>query len=109
MYCDSDFGFLNYFNNACVIYDNVLVLPSIVVIWSFMYQTSMHTLKVVSNFTIFAPSSWTIFSFQMVSHMNKCCYGSSDPIPLDSGNLRVLSTPSILLCVGPLPGDTGGF
>jgi len=98
MYYDSDFGFLNSCNNASVISFNVLVYQS------FMYQTSACPLKVVSNCTIFAPSSWTFFAVHMVSHTNICCYGSSHPIPLNSRNLSVLSTPAILLCVGPIPG-----
>jgi hypothetical protein len=67
-----------------------------------MYQTSVHPMKVVSNYTIFVPSSWTFFVVHMVSHTNMCCSRSSCPIPLNSGNLSVLSTPAILLCLGLL-------
>jgi hypothetical protein len=72
-----------------------------------MYQTNTHPLKVVSNCMIFAPSSWTLFLVQMVSHMNICCSRSSDQIPLNSRNLSVLSSPAMLICVGPLCSDTG--
>jgi hypothetical protein len=96
MYYNSNFGFLNSFNNDCVIFANVLGFPSGVVLGIFMYQTSMHPLKVVANYTIFAPSWWTLFVVQMVSHMNRSCSRSSNPIPLTFGNLSVLSTLSIL-------------
>jgi hypothetical protein len=72
-----------------------------------MYQTTTRPLKVFSNCMIFELSSWTFFVFQMVSHKKICCYGSSNPIPFNSGNLSVLSTPLMLLCVGPLLGDIG--
>jgi hypothetical protein len=107
MYCNSDFGFLNSFNNACVIYAKVLVWPSIVVLWSFMYHTRICPLKVVSNYVIFVLSSWMFLAVHMVSHTNMCCYGYLDPIPFKSSNLSVLSTPTMLLGVGPLPGDVG--
>jgi hypothetical protein len=70
-----------------------------------MYQTSTCPLKLVSNCVIFATSSWKFFAVHIISHMNKCYSGSSDPIPLNFGNMSVLSTPSILLCVGPFPAD----
>jgi hypothetical protein len=71
-----------------------------------MYQTIMHPLKVISNYMIFAKSSCNFFIVQMVSHTNRCCSGSSDPIPLNYGNLSALYTPAMLLGVGTLLGDT---
>jgi hypothetical protein len=72
-----------------------------------MYHTNACSLKIVSNYMIFSLSYWTLFVVQMVSHMDRRCFGSFNPIPLISSNLSVLSTPTMLLCVGPPLGDTG--
>jgi len=107
MYCNSNFGFLNSFNNSCVIYAKVLAWPIGVVLCSFMYHTSAQPLKVVSNYIIFTTSSWTFFAAQIVSHTNRCCSGSFDPTPWNSGSLNVWPNPAILFCVVPPLGDVG--
>jgi hypothetical protein len=107
MYFDSDFVFLNSFNNACLISAKVLACPVGVVLCSFIYQTNAWPLKVVSNCTIFTASSWTFFATKIVSHTNKCYHGSFDPTPWNLGSLSVFSNPVMLFCVVPLLSDVG--
>jgi len=80
MCCNSNFSFLNSFTNACLISSKFLVFP-VGIVCSFVYQTNVHPINVVSNCAIFTASSWTLFAAQIVSHTNICCYGCSDPNP----------------------------
>jgi hypothetical protein len=109
MYCNSEFGFLNSFNSAFFISTKVMYYHVCIMLCNFIYHTSAQPLNVVSNYTIVTASSCMFLAAQTISHTNKCCYGSSDPTPLNSRILRVLYTPTILACVVPPLSDASGL
>ena len=109
MYCDSQFGFLNSFSSTFFIFSKVLACPVGIILCNFIYHTSAQPLNVVANCTIFTASSCMFLVAQSASQMKTCCYGSSDPTPLNSGILRVWSTPTMLSCVFAPLGDAAGL
>jgi hypothetical protein len=64
-------------------------------------------LNVVANYAIFTTSSYMFLADQNVSRKNKCYFWSSNPTPLNSRSLRVLSIISMFICVFPPLGDVG--
>jgi hypothetical protein len=105
MYRDSTFGLLNSFKNAFLISTKVLTYIVGMVLYKFIYHTSRQLLEVVANCAIFTTSSAMFFVAQIVLQTNKCCSVSFDPIPWNSGNLRVLSTLTMFFDVVPPLGD----
>jgi len=107
MYCDSEFGFLNSFNSALLIYAKVVSCLVGIIPCNFIYYTTTRPLIVVANCAIFTASPCMFLATQIVSQTNECWSGSFDLTPLNSGSLRLLSIPAMLVCVVPHLGDVG--
>jgi hypothetical protein len=61
-----------------------------------IYQSNAQSLSVIATCANLVSSSVIFFSSQILSHMNKCFFGSSDASPLNYGNLMVGSCLAIL-------------
>ena len=94
MNCDSHFNFLKSSINPSQISLSVFGTTPTGTMENFIYQSSARRRRVMIIYAFLMFSSWICRRVQTTSHGNQCCFGSSNPFPLNIGSL--MSFPTIL-------------